>query len=208
MKTSPSLLSSVLPATLWSTALSTAMSTVLLSASASAHVRLDAPQRRYDDQKSGSCGRGLGADGRTDRFSRFEPGETITMEWTETIDHEGSWVVSFDDDGADEGDFEDNILHTEPDPRNESNLAWSADVTLPDIECTNCTLRLVQIMTTSPNPVPGDLYFQCADIVLGDGDSAPAEVGGCSQGAPVEASAAAAVLAGALFMRRRRRSRR
>ena len=179
-----------------------ALASSSLSSSVLAHVRLDFPQRRYDDMKAGSCGRGLGVDGRTDRFSRFEPGETITMEWTETIDHEGSWVVAFDDDGADEADFEANVLHREADPRNESGLAWSAEVTLPDVECTNCTLRVLQIMTTSPNPAPGDLYFQCADVVLGDGESAPAQVGGCSQGSPAELSGVALVL-GLLATRRR-----
>lgn len=179
----------------------------LASSSASAHVRLDSPQRRYDDMKQGSCGRGFGADGRTSRFSRFEPGETITMAWTETVDHEGSWVVAFDDDGADEGDFEANILHVEEDPRNQSGQTWSAEVTLPDTECTNCTLRLVQIMTTSPNPSPGDFYYQCADIVLGDGESAPAQVEGCSQGVGSEAGVVALALAMLGWRRRRLHTR-
>lgn len=106
------------------------------------------------------------------------------MRWTETIDHVGSWVVSFNDDGADQADFDAAVLHTEPDPANLSGQGWQAEVTLPEVTCTNCTLQLLQIMTTSPTPSPGDLYYQCADIVIGDDDSAPAEVeGGCSAGA-------------------------
>jgi uncharacterized protein (TIGR03382 family) len=148
--------------------------------SAAGHELLDAPQRRYDDMKGGPCGRGNGEDGRTSRFTRYQPGETITVRWTETIDHVGSWVIAFDDDGADQADFDDNILHTEADPENPSGQAWQAEVTLPDVTCTNCTLQLLQIMTTSANPSPSQIYFQCADLVLGDGDSAPAEVaGGC-----------------------------
>ncbi len=158
---------------------------VAVALSLSSHVLLDEPARRYDDMKQGPCGRGGGEDGRTERVTRYAPGETITMRWIETIDHEGTWVVAFDDDGADEADFEANIIATFTDPENISGLPWQEQVTLPDVECTNCTLRLLQIMTTSPNPRPSDLYFQCADIVLGDGDSAPAEVSSC---APVTAA--------------------
>jgi MYXO-CTERM domain-containing protein len=152
----------------------------LVADGALAHELLDAPQRRYDDMKGGPCGRGRGEDGRTSRFTRYQPGETITVRWTEVIDHVSRWVIAFDDDGADQADFDANILHTEPDPQNPSGKGWSAEVTLPDVTCTNCTLQLLQIMTTRDDPSPSDIYDQCADLVLGDGESAGAEVfGGC-----------------------------
>jgi MYXO-CTERM domain-containing protein len=171
---------------------------------AHAHELLDEPQRRYDDMKGGPCGRGGGDDGRTSRFTRYQPGETITVRWTETIDHVGSWVVAFDEDGADQADFDANILHTEPDPQNASGQGWQAEVTLPDVTCTNCTLQLLQIMTTSENPSPSEVYFQCADLVLGEEDSAPAEVegGGCQ--ATTTSPVALPLLGLALLTRRRR----
>jgi uncharacterized protein (TIGR03382 family) len=179
-----------------------AVITLALAQTAAAHVQLDAPQRRYDDMKGGACGRGEGTDGRTSRFSRFAPGETITVRWTETIDHTGSFVVSFDEDGADEADFAANILHEEADPAGTGGEQREAQVTLPDVECTNCTLRLVQIMSTSENPSPSSIYYQCADIVLGDGDSAGAEVEGCAAAAPASMAPLALAL---LALGRRRR---
>ena len=179
------------------------LSLVMLTVSGAvgAHVQLDAPQRRYDDMKGGPCGRSDDSDGRTTRFTRFVPGETITMRWTETIDHTGRWIVSFDDDGADEADFAATILYNEPDPAGTGGDQWEAQITLPDVECTNCTLRLQQIMSTSDTPSPSQMYFQCADLVLGEGDSAAAEVGGCAaaSGAPM------ALLPGLVLLARRRR---
>ncbi len=176
---------------------------LLMSAStASAHELLEEPLRRYDDMKGGPCGRGGDEDGRTSRFTRYQPGETITVRWSETIDHVGSWVIAFDDDGADQADFDEHILHTQADPPNASGQAWQAEVTLPDVTCSNCTLQLRQIMTTSETPSPSQIYFQCADLVLGDEESAPSEVQGCHT---TTTSPAGLVLGGvALWMRRRR----
>ncbi|MCA9560948.1 MAG: hypothetical protein KC583_20510, partial [Myxococcales bacterium] len=49
-------------------------------------------------------------------------------------------------------------------------------VTLPDVECDNCTLQVIQVMFDKPPQTsPGnDLYYQCADLVLrGDGPPPP-----------------------------------
>ena len=156
---------------------------VLAAGAPHAHVLLDEPTRRYDDMKGPPCGRGDGLDGRTERFSRFAPGETITVRWTETIDHVGTFRVAFDADGADAADFDAQVLHTEADPDNESGRTWEAQIQLPDIACTNCTLQLQQVMTTNPNPSVDQIYFQCADLVLGDGDSADPTVDGGLPGA-------------------------
>ncbi len=148
---------------------------VLSAASARAHEQLDAPMRRYDEMKDGPCGRGVD-DGRTGRFTRYQAGERITVKWRETVDHLGSWRVAFDDDGADRADFDGNVLLTMDDPSNESGKAWEAQVTLPNVECGNCTLQLMQVMTPG-QPADSDLYHQCADVVLGGGPSADAQVG-------------------------------
>jgi Lytic polysaccharide mono-oxygenase, cellulose-degrading len=173
---------------------------------ASAHVQLDEPMRRYDDMKEGPCGRGGAADGRTDRVSAFDPGDTLTVTWTETIDHTGSFRIAFDEDGDDDDDFESEILYDGEDPQNENNKVWSAEVTLPDVECGNCTLQLIQVMTTG-EPQDGDLYFQCADLVVGDVPSAPPEVttGGCAGCSSTPGEALAGALALVLFNRRRAR---
>jgi uncharacterized protein (TIGR03382 family) len=56
--------------------------------------------------------------------------------------------------------------------------AYTFEITLPNVECTNCTLQLIQMMTEGgvydPN---GDLYYQCADITLSNG-ATTADAGG------------------------------
>ena len=178
--------------------------TLTLASNALAHVLLEEPRRRYDDMKGAVCGKGGVSDGRTSNFHRFEPGATIAMAWTETIDHTGSWRVAFDDDGADRDDFDNNVLHEEFDPENESNLRWEAEVTLPDVECTNCTLQLIQVMTTGEGN-DNNTYFQCADLVLGEGESA---AGGCASSSSSPSAVSLIALLGlALWQRRRVNSR-
>ncbi len=61
----------------------------------------------------------------------------------------------------------------------EWNKQYSFDVKLPDVECTNCTLQIIQVMEDTIhgayNPTPGDPndspyvadnYHQCIDLVL------------------------------------------
>ena len=57
--------------------------------------------------------------------------------------------------------------------RNGARYTWS--VTLPDVECTNCTLQILQVMEDDLfhgpyDPTPGvgieDIYHQCIDLVL------------------------------------------
>ncbi|WP_437874385.1 SCE4755 family polysaccharide monooxygenase-like protein [Sorangium sp. So ce513] len=138
-----------------------------------AHITLTypAPRNGLDGpQKTAPCG--APNDARGNDVTVFEPGETITVTWDETIDHPGHFRIMFDDDGD---DF--------PDPTNESDLcepgvdpgclldgiadkrggSYAVQVTLPDIECDNCTLQLIQVMTDRR---PATLYYRCADLVL------------------------------------------
>ena len=153
-----------------------------VSVNAEAHISLDAPVSRYylassseADQgklKSGPCG--VSGDKRTTNASlitTFKPGETITVSWRETVQHPGHYRIAFDSDGQDfpmPGTtvpsgvtiLADNIPDT-------SGSSYSQTVTLPNIECANCTLQLIQVMTTAAPPyAAGDLYFNCADLVL------------------------------------------
>lgn len=169
----------------------------LASASAFAHIELQAPMNRYSDIKSGdnkSCPCGSGTTNRScakpdersdpnrsaDRATTFAPGETITVQFDEYVAHAGRFRIAFDPDGADLNEFNQNILLDVPDPAgNTGNIGqgslWQFQVTLPDMTCDNCTLQLIQVMdgnTTDPVPDPvlrGGTYFQCADIVLAEG---------------------------------------
>lgn len=201
---------------------------------AAAHIALISPKPRYADLKEGPCGRGT-ADKRTANVNTFKSGETINVTWKETVEHPGHFRISFDADGVksfvDPKSFTD--MNTAPSvlvdgiADKTDGTTYSQSVTLPDIECDNCTLQIVQVMTDKPPYGDGnDLYYQCADVVLtkaappaptgnddaGGGSSgattpAPAEDrGGCAT-APSSSPGAAcalAMLAIVILARRRR----
>jgi hypothetical protein len=114
----------------------------------------------------------------------FEPGETIHLEWNEFVFHPGYFRISFDEDGhddfvdpADYNDFYTNVSvlvddlfpHEQPSNTN----SYEFDLTLPNVECENCTIQLIQIMTDKPPYEVGtnDIYYNCLDVTLmPDGD--------------------------------------
>jgi hypothetical protein len=224
---------------------------VLLPGIASAHIHLTFPTPRTDvptgDQKIEHCGTPNWVRAQhPDRTSTFLPGQTITVTWLETINHPGYYRVAFQPNGetfrippAGNGPpagFPDENLTGQTDPGGTGSLiladrvadgTLSAQITFPNMECANCTLQLIQVMTDkAPYTVDAnsdDLYFKCADITLsasapdagpqptvdagadpdaGNGNNGGgAEGGGCSTGAGA-GLAVAAMLAG---LRRRRR---
>jgi len=50
---------------------------------------------------------------------------------------------------------------------------WTYQVTLPNVECNNCTLQVIQVMQDPPGHGPfdgnADIYHQCIDLVLTNG---------------------------------------
>lgn len=146
---------------------------MLMAADAYAHIQLMYPAQRYDDQKQGPCG--LTNGGRGEVVTTLAPGATITVTWDETVNHPGHFRISFDPDGDD--DFVDPLSFTDT-YTNESVMVDDIidtpaggvsgyTITLPDIECDNCTLQVVQVMTDkAPYGDGNDLYYQCADLVL------------------------------------------
>jgi uncharacterized protein (TIGR03382 family) len=106
---------------------------------------------------------------------------------------------------------------------------YSVDITLPNVECSNCTLQMIQMMTDNPpyttDALSDDIYYQCADITLaanapdagtqpmpdagtgsgsGGGNNPGGEVnGGCSTGGGAGLPIALALL-GLASLRRRR----
>lgn len=111
------------------------------------------------------------------------------------------WIVALDPDGraggcpidgsdqcrrgdqATEGDFfnNDTVLldNLNPHVRETAQPTYSWEVTLPDLECDNCVLQIIQVMedpagtahgvynTTTQND-ENDVYHQCIAIVLSD----------------------------------------
>jgi hypothetical protein len=152
-----------------------------LGSAAAAHVHIVSHETRYGRStiKSPPCGLSATLSARGEVVHTFQPGETITIEYDEYVPHPGHFRVSFDVDGEDDfvepAGYDD--LYT-----NEAVLldgiaahgqagsggSRSVDITLPNVECDNCTLQLAQIMTDKPPYVPAtnDLYYNCLDVVL------------------------------------------
>lgn len=190
---------------------------VVLVQPAAAHIALRSPAPRTGAQKEGPCGAAGSTRGTT--VTTYQPGETITVEWDETVDHPGHYRIAFDDSGDDA--FINPSRSTDDFPfvlvdriTDKAGGRYTAQVTLPSTPCTNCTLQLMQIMTTT-EPY-NSFYWQCADIVIA-GDAAPdagptgggETSGGCAttsgSGAAPITTVAAMLLVFGLARRRRRR---
>ena len=145
----------------------------LVAGPASAHLSLTSPPPRTDSLKKGPCGAGPG-DARGPTVATFKPGETITVTWDEYIDHPGHFRIAFDADGQDDffdpASFEDvsggpGVLMDGIADKKGGD--YSVEVTLPAVECDNCVLQVIQVMTDKkPYGDGNDLYYQCADIAL------------------------------------------
>jgi len=185
---------------------------LLAPAAAHAHIALTSPAARTVEQKTGPCG--AAGSTRGANVTHYQPGQTITVEWDETVDHPGHYRLSFDDDGNDS--FKDPVRPDDAFPQTLADQIpdrtgaghYSQQITLPNMSCTNCTLQLMQIMTTA---IPyNSFYFQCADLVLGEdpgpgpGDSG----GGCATGSSTQGLATGLAVIGALGLVRRRHGRR
>lgn len=134
--------------------------TMMLAVEASAHARWlesgPTPGRTTNDNiKSGPCGYA-----RTNSPAVFRTGETVTLEWEATIYHRGYFRVAFspaNDQGFDDHVLLDNMAEVQ------GQRIYSAEVTLPDTPCTDCTLQLIQVMLDRNPPTN---YYSCADIQL------------------------------------------
>jgi len=96
---------------------------------------------------------------RTNTPKVLKSGDVVTVEYEETIFHNGYFRIAFSpaaDAGFDQNIFLDNI------PHDAMNSRYNAvTITLPNIECADCTLQLIQVMTDSMTN-----YYSCADIQL------------------------------------------
>jgi len=148
-------------------------SLALFAGEVRAHIELTSPPPRTTSQKQGPCGAGPG-DLRGPTVATFKPGEKIVVTWTEFVNHPGHYRIALDEDGQD-GFF---------DPKDFDDISggpgvlmdgivdqqggdYAQEITLPDVECDNCVLQVIQMMTDKPPYGDGnDLYYQCADIAI------------------------------------------
>ena len=164
-------------------------SLALFAGEVRAHLDLLSPQPRSKSLKQGPCGAGP-AEPRGPTVATFKPGEKIIITWNEYVDHPGHFRIALDEDGQDgffdPKDFNDVsggpgvIMDGIADKQGGD---YAQEITLPDVECDNCVLQVVQVMTDKPPYGDGnDLYYQCADIAImgvagGTGGSDPGSTG-------------------------------
>ena len=152
------------------------------SARAHALFAAPAPRDQQDGYKDGSaCGVTFAA---SQPVTSYAPGQTVNVQWLETVDHPGCFLVELSADGDQSFQILGRKSHSNPplprvatsgEPRH-----WSLDVTLPSSPCSNCTLRLRQLMLdadvaadscSAAGAARGSIYTTCANIELGNGAS-------------------------------------
>jgi MYXO-CTERM domain-containing protein len=167
---------------------------------AQAHFTLDAPMSWMSQdvvggpQKQSPCG-DEGGGTATGAVTPFQAGETITIQWTEVVPHDGWFRIALSyNDRADLMDppYELNAAGNSVDagienppvapvlvdglfPHTAASIrtpkSYSYDLTLPTTPCDKCTLQVIQIMLNHPNNRPyGYTYHHCADISIQGGE--------------------------------------
>jgi MYXO-CTERM domain-containing protein len=183
---------------------SLALGAVLLPGAALAHVDLLSPPPRQPGQAGGNqlklkpCGQTTNR--RTTQVTTYAPGQKVEIKLKEYVDHPGYFAVAFDEDGDDSFIFPrpnmDKVNPDTDDPKtlfpvdgtrvlalradNDKNCADEAaqtctmSITIPNVNCDNCTLQLTQFMYDKVgNGKDDEYYYQCADIKI-EGPLAPA----------------------------------
>ena len=102
---------------------------------------------------------------RTNRKGIFTSGQTITVDWEETVNHGGSYV--FDFAPANDQGFENNFIKSVADTQDDGATPHYYNDTIPlnYAPCDACTLRMRQDMENA-----GNYYLSCADIVIVSGN--------------------------------------
>jgi MYXO-CTERM domain-containing protein len=118
----------------------------------------------------------------------FGSGAMTMMKWTETVPHDGCFVVDFaTSDGA---AFKPIMVVPHPNT-SKSNQVYNQMVQLPDVECTDCILRVRQYMAASSPCPPANTpdmstnyYYACANITLKKGGGGGGGGGSADGAAP------------------------
>lgn len=99
-----------------------------------------------------------------------QSGSTVTINWEETIHHSGKFEIYFspaNDANLSMGTVPgNNLLYQVNQTFTDNNVPhlYSAQITLPNVTCPDCTIQLVQVNTD--NPASTVYYFSCADVAL------------------------------------------
>lgn len=217
---------------------------------ASAHLRITSPTPRFSDDrlKDRHCGAPNSTRVQANVQTR-RPGSMMKLVWDRYVPHPGWIRVSFQQNGdvfrippvnanAANG-YPEEDLTGQMDPDGSGSLIikdripeLANDFTfqLPDVECDNCTVQVIQMMTDKPPYTidlnSNDIYFACVDLVLSrtaaetpdpaptdptpnpnNGDPADdPDTGNVSGGCSTTASTSALMVLALAGLRRRRRA--
>lgn len=122
---------------------------------------------------------------RTNTSVVLQSGSTVDVQFEETINHPGHFRIAFSsvsDLGFNKNILVDNIPEV-PATRN-----YTQTINLPNIECNDCTLQLIQVMT---DRTPPSNYYSCADIQLTTTGTLPPPVADTTP--PLDASSFSAI---------------
>ncbi|MGE0764608.1 MAG: SCE4755 family polysaccharide monooxygenase-like protein [Bdellovibrionales bacterium] len=126
---------------------------------AAAHVRftVPVPRSQADGLKTPPCGNIP----RTAQVTELRPGQVMQISWTEVINHPGFFSVDISQ--ANDQNFQE-IWRFEDNQNTVGSHNFTGTITIPNITCANCTIRLIQHMLEDPN-MPS-LYYSCSDISI------------------------------------------
>jgi MYXO-CTERM domain-containing protein len=149
-----------------------------LPATALGHAILIDPPPRSAEIKTGPCNPDPGGATRT----TYMAGQTIMVTFSETVDHVGYYHIDLALDG-DTG-FEQNILNPKIEDPADAVIPRMIEqaVTLPNVTCENCTLRVIQCMDPADPGLAAcaaNSYFSCANVrLIAADDAGPVPDGG------------------------------
>ncbi len=136
---------------------------------ADAHTKLTSPVPRdpggNGGNKVGPCGGFAKVPNPT---TTFTAGSNVTVTWTETINHPGKFLFAISSDN----DVTFKNFATIIDDQNTSGAHnSSASLKIPDVQCTSCTLQIIQSM--EENPLNPTYYYSCADVKIDKATTPP-----------------------------------
>jgi hypothetical protein len=122
--------------------------------------------------KMGPCGGSAAAGPLTKKapVEQYQPGATITVDFKETVAHQGCYLFRLSTTGDDKN-FQ--VLKQVADPAGAGGNQ-STTLTLPaGVTCMNCTLQLIQVMlgancAATQDPTATSNYYSCSDIRIGN----------------------------------------
>ena len=169
--------------------------TVTITREVWAHARWVDPKPRDDSTSYKNemfpCGGQPSRSAASQAVTTLVPGSTYMLRFEETVNHPGCFLIDFSPAGEANWQELANVKHVDslPNPSvagvaggvtNSPARPYMQAVTMPNMTCNDCTLRVRQVMmdlrggeaACPPSPLGNvQTYFSCANIVLAGGGS-------------------------------------